>query len=94
MRRTMKHIITERQENYLKRWNKFQTFMLRRDTEIKQLISKLSRRPLTNIAMIMDTVLANLSNELHIDEDDERFDWIYHYLKDNYSDYVNKQLEK
>lgn len=90
----MKYILTETQEEYLKKWNKFQRFMVRRDAEIKELISKLSKRPLTNLHMVMSNVIAELANELEIDENDDRFDWIHIYLYDNYRDYGENEVYK
>ena len=94
MRRKMKHIITERQEDYLKRWNKFEMFMKRRDTDIKELISKYSNRPRTNKHRVLDDVLVELSNMNDVDNESEKFDWMYQYLNDNYFDYIEKRFEK
>jgi len=94
MRRKMRHTITERQEDYLKRWNKFQTFMLRRDAVIKELISKYSNRPRTNKHRVLDDVLVELSNMNDVDNESEKFDWMYQYLNDNYFDYIEKIFEK
>ena len=90
----MKFIITEKQEEYLERWSKFQRFMMRRDTEIKELISIYSKRPRTNPAMVLENVLVKLANDNYIDSEGELFQWLYHYLRDNYRDYVKQEFEK
>ena len=88
----MKYIITERQEEYLERWSKFRRFMMRRDTEIKELISIYSKRPRTNPAMVLENVLVKLANDNYIDSEGELFQWVYFYLQDNYYDYINKMM--
>ena len=91
----MKYIITERQEEYLKRFEKFKKFMKRRDKDIKELILKFSNRPRTNPEMVLDNVLVELTNINKIDSEDDLFQWVYFYLQDNYYDYINQiMLEK
>lgn len=88
----MKYIITERQEEYLEKFHKFQRFMRRRDAEIKELILKYSNRPRTNPAAVLENVLVELCNNNDIDSEGELFQWVYFYLQDNYYDYINKMM--
>lgn len=90
----MKYLITEQQNDYLERWKQFRTLMLRRDGVIKELISKYAKRPRTNPYAILENVVVELTNTINIDNEDELFDWVYLYVKDNYSELIEKIYEE
>jgi len=82
----MKFIITEEQNVKLR--------VIRRDAEIKELISKFSKIPLTNFYMVLEMVVAELSNIFNIDDESEIYYWLKSYIKDNYSDFIKKELKR
>lgn len=78
----MKYIITESQNIRLQ--------LLRRDMKIKNLISKYIERTRTNPVMVGGIVIAELSNELGVDNDSPDFDLIASFIRKNYTDYINE----
>jgi hypothetical protein len=84
----MKYLITESQNFILK--------AVRRDEEIKELISKLCKRPLTNYHLVMDQVFVELCNEFGIDLGDEKQSPSYlslkSYIKNTYGELIKKEL--
>ena len=82
----MKFIITEEQNVKLR--------VIRRDAEIKELISKFSKRPLTNFHMVLEMLVVELSNIFKIDDESEIYYWLKSYIKDNYSDFIKKELKR
>ena len=89
----MKYLITEHQNDYLERWKRFRILMLRRDGVIKELISKYAKRPRTNPYAILENVVVELTNTMNVDNEGELFDWIYLYVKDNYSELIEEMYE-
>jgi hypothetical protein len=84
----MKIIITESQNFILK--------AVRRDEEIRKLISKFCKRRRTNYHFVMNEVLVELSNEFGIDLDDEKqlssYLSLKSYIKNNYGELIKKEL--
>lgn len=84
----MKYIITESQ-NFIHK-------AVRRDEEIKELISKLCKRPRTNYHMVIEQVFVELCNEFGIDLDDEKQSPSYlslkSYIKNTYGELIKKEL--
>ena len=89
----MKYLITEQQNDYLERWTRFRILMLRRDGVIRELISKYTKRPRTNPYAILENVVVELTNTMNVDNEGELFDWIYLYVKDNYSELIEEMYE-
>ena len=89
----MKYLITEQQNDYLERWKRFRILMLRRDGVIRELISKYTKRPRTNPYAILENVVVELTNTMNVDNEGELFDWIYLYVKDNYSELIEEMYE-
>ena len=100
----MKYIITEEQLSGVKRWKKFEIFMKRRDEIIKEFISqhthpfkdkmdKMDRfdEDVVTIAVI-NMVISNIISSENISYEDTEYDWVRLYLKDNYTDYIKKEL--
>ena len=67
--------------------------MLRRDGVIRELISKYTKRPRTNPYAILENVVVELTNTMNVDNEGELFDWIYLYVKDNYSELIEEMYE-
>jgi hypothetical protein len=100
----MKYIITEEQlgrtEQYQIKWKKFDIFMKRRDAEIKELIREKSQRYKVNLSKLDEVtvigvrhlVVAYFIDNNNISEDGDEFDWVMEYIKDNYNDYIRKEL--
>ena len=84
----MKIIITESQNFILK--------AVRRDEEIRELISKFCKRRRTNYHFVMNEVLVELSNEFGIDLDDEKqlpsYLSLKSYIKNTYGELIKKEL--
>ena len=84
----MKIIITESQNFILK--------AVRRDEEIRKLISKFCKRRRTNYHFVMDEVLVELSNEFGIDLDDEKqlpsYLSLKSYIKNTYGELIKQKL--
>lgn len=84
----MKYLITESQNFILK--------ALRRDEEIRKLISKFCKRPHTNYHLVMDQVLVELCNEFGIDLNDEKQSPSYlslkSFIKNTYGELIKKEL--
>jgi len=84
----MKIIITESQNFILK--------AVRRDEEIRKLISKFCKRRRTNYHFVMNEVLVELSNEFGIDLDDDKqlssYLSLKSYIKNNYGELIKKEL--
>jgi hypothetical protein len=84
----MKIIITESQNFILK--------AVRRDEEIRKLISKFCKRRRTNYHLVMNEVLVELSNEFGIDLDDEKQLTSYlslkSYIKNTYGELIKQEL--
>ena len=84
----MKIIITESQNFILK--------AVRRDEEIRELISKLCKRPRTNYHMVIEQVFVELCNKFGIDLDDKKPSPSYlslkSYIKNAYGELIKKEL--
>ena len=84
----MKIIITESQNFILK--------AVRRDEEIRKLISKFCKRRQTNYHFVMDEVLVELSNEFGIDLDDEKqlpsYLSLKSYIENTYGELIKQEL--
>ena len=86
----MKYLITESQNFILK--------AVRRDEEIRELISKFCKRPQTNYHLVIAQVFVELCNEFGIDLDDEEQSPSYSYLslksyiKNTYGELIKKEL--
>jgi hypothetical protein len=84
----MKIIITESQNFIIK--------TIRRDTEIREIISKLCKRPQTNYYLVMEQLFVKLCNEFGINLDDEKQSQSYlslkSYLKNTYGELIKKEL--
>jgi hypothetical protein len=84
----MKIIITESQ-NFIIR-------VVRRDEEIRELISKLCKRPKTNYHMVIEQVFVELCNEFGIDFDDKKqlpsYLSLKSYIKNAYGELIKKKL--
>lgn len=84
----MKYLITVSQNFILK--------ALRRDEEIRKLISKFCKRPRTNYHLVIDQVLVKLCNEFGIDLNDEKQSPSYlslkSFIKNTYGELIKKEL--
>ena len=100
----MKYIITEEQlgraEQYQKKWNRFDMFMKRRDDEIKDDIIKYCNEYRDELATVKakyvvesvkDKIIENLLRKNGV-SDEETIDWIFFYIDDNYTEYIEKNL--
>jgi hypothetical protein len=91
-----------REDKYQIKWKRFETFMKRRDDEIKDYISQHTHAYTYDIdrydEYVIVTAVINMvvndfiiNNEL-LDEDDLNSDWIYQYITDNYTSYIKKEI--
>ena len=93
----MKYIITESQDDYLNRWNKFVLFMKRRDDYINQLIDNIdyNSHELSSVDIRVSNYLDQIAWKFmeHYNLDDSDYeDWIYLFMNDNYRAVVKQKL--
>ena len=102
----MIYIITEeqlsRQEIYRMKWKKFETFMKRRDDEIKDLISQHTHAYTYDIGrydedIVVSSVMSSVISEFIVNndlgaDDDVEYDWIHMFIEDHYKNYIKKEL--
>ena len=93
----MKYIITESQDDYLNRWNKFVLFMKRRDDYINQLIDNIdyNSHELSSVDIRVSNYLDQIAWKFmeHYNLDDSDYeDWIYLFMNDNYREVVKQKL--
>lgn len=84
-----------------KKWLRFEMFMRRRGEQIRDIISQHSHAYQYDVerydedvlmSTMLDLVVGDFCDINKIDYEDKEYDWVYFYIKDNYTDYIKKEL--
>jgi len=94
-------VIEESDSHEQKKWKRFEMFMRRRGEQIRDIISQHSHAYQYDIerydedvliSTMFDLVIGDFCDINKIDYEDKEYDWVYFYIKDNYTDYIKKVL--